>query len=100
MARSDDYLTSVLCCDFETALSKLSVLYRYSPNRRVIALVCGIKGSDVTSSNELVVIIRDSITNRWVGVRIPTISKILKYIASKKLVFSRKLSLEESARML
>lgn len=97
--KTDEALTAILSCDFSTAISMLSVLYEYKPNQRVAVFVCSVKTCEVSCSKDLVLVIRDKITNRWIGLRLATVSKILRFVGSKKLFLTRNLTLEEMAAM-
>lgn len=98
--KHDDLLTKVLSCDFMTAMSHMRMLYDYRVNRRVEACVCSLREAPSTSSRFLVLVLRDNITNRWIGLRLPTFRKVVKFISAKKLLASRRLTTEERERVI
>lgn len=97
--RIDALLTGILSGTFSEAMRSLHVLYEYRVNRRVVCLVCAIKEAETKSTRYLVLILRDTVTNRWIGLRLPTVRKVLKFIGSKKLFASRKLNLSELGKL-
>lgn len=77
--RSDDLLTSILSCNFSLAISRMSVLKVHHINRRVCVYACKLKEVRESTFRGLVLIIRDTVTNRWVGLRMPTFQKVIKF---------------------
>ena len=97
--RIDNLLTNILSGTFSEAMSSLLVLYEYRVNRRVECLVCVIRDTEVKSTRYLILIVRDTVTNRWVGLRLPTVRKVVKFLMSKKLLQSRRLNFREMSKL-
>jgi len=90
--RIDKTLTSILSGTYSEARQSLTDIYQFAPNRRIVCSVCAIKGIEPENLRHLVLVIRDLITNRWIGLRLPTVRKIVKFVIGNKLLSSRALS--------
>lgn len=94
----DNELTKVLSCSFQEAMEHMVIIYKRRINRRVVVMICQIRGESCRSQF-LNLVIRDELTNRWISLRLSTVRKVIKWLKDKQFLTARRLTHVEKLKM-